>query len=229
MNTNKSAPCKNGANIPLAYLQETRPGVRKSARTTYGVLRIFLVLYGGLIAYCFLRMPFDEKVLVPDFALAIFMILLTLLAVSEVWLRMAEHSCKLLPLPGEIKGGDCADEKTPLLLRFAFWIFPYQGIHLGLLTLWFFLAVYYLFLCGLGITGGITICPENFLLSFYAVAVACIFDYITKSVFIFRVPGLSGLVVEFANTAIRSEGNIGGKILDGLIKIFQKLSFKKGR
>lgn len=212
---------------PVAYLQETRPEIRRSARTTYGLLRIFIVVYGGIIAYCFLRIPFDKKVSVPDFTLYIFMVLLALLAISEIWLRMTEYSCKACKLPGENKSGDCGKEKIPFLLRFAFWIFPYRGIHLALLTLWFFLALYYTLLYGLGISGEVIACPQNFLLSFYAVSVACLFDYSTKGVFIFRIPGLGGLVVEFANTAIRSDGNLGSKILDGFLKIFQKMSFRK--
>ena len=211
----------------LVYLQETRPEIRRSARTTYGLLRIFLVVYGGIIAYCFLRMPFDEKVSVPDFVLSAFMVLLALLAVSEIWLRMTEYSCKACKLIEENEGRDCGKEKIPLLLRLAYWMFPYRGIHLALLTLWFFLILYYTVLCALGVGGNTVVCPENFLLSFYAVAVSCVFDYTTKGIFIFRIPGLGGLVVEFANTAIRSDGNIGGKILDGFIKIFQKLSFGK--
>lgn len=220
MNANKNAASR-------AYIQETRPEVRKSARTAYGLLRIFLVVYGGIIALCFLRAPFYGRTFVPDFALDIFMTILVMLALSEIWLRTTEYSCKKYKLPEENGNENCKKEKDSFLIRFAFWIFPFRGIHMGLLFLWFFLATYYLLLCGLGISGEKIMCPENFPLSFFIVAGACIFDFASKGIFIFRIPGLSGLVAEFAETAIRSDGNIPSRILDAFLKIFRKISFGK--
>ena len=227
MDTNKSTPSQ-------AYIQETCPEVQKSTQTTYGLLRISLVVYGGIIALGFLLTPFAKNVSVPDFAINIFITILTMLALSEIWLRIAERSCKMYLLSEQNPDVAYKKQKDFLLIRFAFWMFPARGIHRCLFSLWFFLAGYYTILCVFGVGVETTkalseLCPGNFLLSFYAVSAACMLDGITKSVFLVRIPGLGGLVAEFANTAIRSDGNIPSKVLDGLIKIFQKISFKKGR
>lgn len=222
MNTNKDTAMH-------AYIQKHRQELRMSVRATYGLLRIFLVAYGGIIALGYFYAPFAEKFLIPDSALDIFMATLAMLFLSEIVLRMTEYSCEMYALSGEAGASGCGKGKDPLLVRFAFWIFPFSGIHRGLLILWFFLAGYYLVLCNIGYGGKEIICPENFPLSFYAVAIACVFDFISKGIFIFRIPGLGGLVAEFTNSALRSDGNIPTKVLDGFLKIFQKISFKKGR
>jgi hypothetical protein len=219
MNTDKD----NGVH---AYIQKHRQELQMSVRATYGLLRIFLVAYGGLLAFGYLYSPFAGKVLVQDFSLDIFIAILAMLSLSEIVLRMTEYSCEIYSLSGETGSGACGKNKDTLLIRFAFWIFPFRGFHRGLLVLWFFLALYYLLLSGLG--NG-SVCPENFPLSFYAVAGAAVFDFISKGLFIFRIPELGGIMTELANTAIRSDGNIPAKFLDAFLKIFQKLSFKKGR
>lgn len=222
MNINKDAAVH-------AYIQKHREDLRMSVRATYGLLRIFLVVYGGIIALGYLYSPFAGKILVPDFSLNIFIALLSILSLSEIVLRMTEYSCEIYTLPEKNGAGGCKKPKDSLLIRFAFWIFPFRGFHRGLLILWFFLSLYYLLLCGLGINGKEIICPGNFPLSFFTVIGASVFDFISKGLFIFRIPRLGEYVAEFANTAIRSDGNIPSKVLDGLIKIFQKMSFKKGR
>lgn len=209
------------------YIQRRRPDVRMSARKAYGLCRIFLVLYGGIIAAGFFLSPFKGRTLVPDFALDIFMAILAILALSEIVLRMTEYSCETYALAQEKEGMDCENGKDPFLIRLAFWVFPFRGIHIGLMILWFFLAVYYLLICGIGIGENAVVCPENFLASFYAVAAACVFDFLSKGLFIFRIPGLAGLVAEFAETAIRSEGRMAARILEGFLKILPKMPLRK--
>lgn len=225
MNTNKNALSKEPAS--RAYIQKHREELRKSARASYGLLRVSLVIYGGLIAFFYLLSPFTERNLVPDFSLNIFIAILAMCSLSEIVVRMTEYSCQTYAISKKNEGNCTEASFGKGFAKIIFSTFPFRGIHRNLLALWFFLATYYLILCGMGASEKIYICPENFSLSFFAVVGACMFDFISKALFIFRIPGLGGLVVEFANTAIRSEGNLGSKILDGFLRVFQKISFGK--
>lgn len=221
MNEHKSAASHG-------YIKRHRQELRRSVRATYGLLRFFLVMYGGIIAFFYLYSPFAKKALVSDFSLYIFMVILALLSLCEIALRMTEYSCEIYTLPEADDDEGYGKKNDSVLIRLALRI-PFRGIHLYLLVLWFFLALYYLVLSGIGYGEKEAICPGNFLLSFYAVAGACVLDFISKGIFIFRIPGLGGYVAEFANTIMYSETNTLAKIMSGFLKIFQKMSFGKGK
>jgi hypothetical protein len=221
MNTHKGV-------VTHTYIQKHRRELRVSVRATYGLLRIFLVLYGGVIALFYLLSPFTDRVLMPDVFLNILIAILALLSLCEIALRMTEYSCEIYPLSEEKMDEEYGKNKDSFLTRIALRI-PFRGIHLYLLALWFFLAFYYLVLCGIGYGEKEITCPENFSLSFYAIAGACVADFISKGIFIFRIPGLGGYVAEFANAIMRTEENTVARIMSGFLKIFQKMSFKKER
>lgn len=230
MNIHEDTDKKEAAS--LEYIKKHRPELRRSVRERYALSRIVLVVYGGLIALFYLLSPLTGKVSVQDFSLNIFIAMLALFSLCELMMRVTEYSCEIYILPEKNADEDYKKmkEKDPFFIWLAFKVFPFRDIHKGLLSLWFFLAVYYLIVCGVKYDGITLMCPENFPLSFYAVVGTCIFDFIIKEIFIFRIPGLGGLMAEFTNAAIRSDGRgISEKALDGFFKILQKLSFKKGR
>lgn len=228
MNTHEDVNQKE--TVSIEYIKKHRPELRRSIRERYALSRIALVVYGGIIALFYLLSPLTDKVSVQDFSLNIFIAMLALFSLSELMLRVTEYSCEIYTLSEKNTGGDCEKGKDPFFVWLAFRVFPFRDIHKGLLSLWFFLAIYYLIVCGVKYDGITLMCPENFPLSFYAVVGTCIFDFIIKEIFIFRIPGLGGLMAEFTNAAIHSDGRgLSEKALDGFFRILQKLSFKKGR
>lgn len=216
---------------PHGYIQKHREKLRNSARITYGFSRFAVFLYGGAIVMLYIYSPIAGEIMVPDFSLEIFAAMLAMLLLSEIVFRMTEYSCENYIILKKTDDEDSAEQKDSILVRLAFWP-PLRGVHTYLLVLWFLLAFYYLFLGGV-VYGGEkeNIFPGNFPLSFFIVAGACVLDFISKGIFIFRIPGLAGFVAEFTNAAIRSDGrDISAKILDGFLKILQKMPFtKKGR
>lgn len=209
-----------------AYALKHRNLLKKAARASYGFFRIGVTFFGLTVAILYALTPHIGVMLVPDFALTIFALVLAFLFVSEIIFRMVKYSSDRY---SEDDVGDkdcetCKVEKISCPMHFAL-NFPFRGLHLFLMGIWFFLSLYYLIFSAVMASVGTAamVYPENFLLSFYIVSAACALDFLAKGIFIFRVPEIGKFVEEVAIAAIESrEGLIASFISKAVEILFSK-------
>ncbi|TRZ53324.1 hypothetical protein D4R99_01045 [bacterium] len=207
-----------------AHVIKHRALLQKAARNAYAFFRFAVTFFGISLAVLYGLTPHIGVILVPDFVLAVFTILLTFLLLSEILFRMVRYSsdvyCEDDPCE---KGEKCTEEKPSALARFAL-NFPFRGLHLFLMGIWFFLSLHYLiFSAVVASSGSEMIFPENFLLSFYIVSGACALDFLAKGIFIFRLPEIGKFVKEVAVAVLQTNE---GTVVSFISKAFQ-LIFRK--
>jgi len=207
-----------------SHVLKHRDLLKKAARNAYAFFRIAVTFFGINIAVLYGLTPYAGVVLVPDFALTVFTVILAFLLISEILFRMAKYSSEVYcdDDPCE-KGEKCNEEKTSALAKFAL-NFPFRGLHLLLMGIWFVLSLYYLiFSAVLASSGAVMVYPENFLLSFYIVSGACVLDFLAKGIFIFRLPAVGKFVKEVAVAVLQTNEGLIGTFAS---KVFQ-LIFKR--
>jgi len=199
------------------HIHKHRGNLRDLTRTAYGFLRFVIVLYGLATACGYIFSPIVKTVLVPDFAIHIFIPILGILWIAEIVWRMTDYSCEVYSYEYTEKEEKCVSgceaeydetgkEKLPFLYWLATKIFPFRGIHIGLLGTWIGIALYYYFyFVVMSIQGNSVFLPENFPLSFYIVSGACALDFLAKGIFVLRIPEVGKFFTQIAGMPVQNE------------------------
>jgi len=204
------------------HIKKHRDNLLDLTRMSYGFLRLIIVIYGTALALGYILSPLVGKILVPIFAVHIFIPVLGVLWFAETVLRMTEYSYEAYPNKTICDEDECLkEEKKPAMFRIAFFIFPFKGIHLSLLGTWVFIALYYLVFFALGTYGGYdVVLPDNFSLSFYVISGACALDYLAKAAFIFMIPEIGEFVTLLAETAVETERRFLPRFMKAFLRLF---------
>ena len=193
-----------------AFIFKHRTGLKKTSRASYAFFRIVTTGLGAFLAFLYASTPSVGKIIVPDFALWIFAVILLLLFFSEIVFRMTQYSNDTY-----CEEGPCdivaAKKETPWIIRIAL-NFPFRGLHLTLAAIWTTIGFYYLArwsFVAYYAAGGVTaiICPENFILSFLIVGAACVLDFIAKAFSFLRYLKLEKFLAEVVGTALQPADN----------------------
>lgn len=216
-----------------SHIDEHRGKLYRSALIAYAVSRCATIFFGLALAVGYFLTPFSEGPLVPDFALIVFIVILGTLWFSEMVFRLAKYSSDVYVCETCTEEGAGSDKKfikkqnvkSPLLVRFAL-NFPFRGIHVFLLGLWFVIAFfYYILYAKAAYAGGVIIfSPENYILSLYIISAACALDLIAKAAFIIKIPELGQFVkdiAELAGAVINQDSwvkNIGRSVFDPILR-----------
>jgi len=200
-----------------SHIDEHRTKLYRSAMIAYGISRIAVTFFGLFLAFGYCISPLLGKEVVPEFALIVFIIVLAMLCISEIIFRMSKYSAETYACKEETEKMDGCSTNTLGQLPKPGWVlhtalnFPFRGVHVFLLSVWFNLAFYYYFLWTKAVIAGApeTFISETFLFSFYVVACACVIDLLAKGIFLVRIPKLAEImkgVAEIAGSVINQDG-----------------------